>query len=760
MRNAIISFLCVWAIICGCLMGFLLFFPGSEILASAITITVPDDYPSIQDAIDNASSGDTVYVRNGTYYENLVINITIDLIGEGYKTTVIDSGGIEDTILISEDSVTLMGFTITNGNNSGLTISSDNNIISNNNISNNPIGINILASSSSNVIANNEISRNEGAGIDVMWIWISGPNQHIITNNNISYNRDGISLDASQQNTISHNNITNNENNGIHLEFSSYNEIKYNNITHNDNDGIYLYTPYFFSVSTNYNTITNNMISDNDDDGIYLSKSLHNTISNNIISNNEDDGISLSESSNNIITHNNVLNNRYGIYLTQSSNTNQFTANNVLKNYDGVYLSGSGDNIIYHNNIIANNYQANDDSNNNNKWNNSYPSGGNYWSDYEGIDLNSTTAQDVPPYDGIGDTPYVIDTDSQDNYPLMKPVNDSIPPIIESLTVIPNPQELGLDVNISVNVTDNIQIDEVWVNITDPEGDFIGNFSMIFNELNDSYYFEHTYLILGNYTYNLWACDKNDNWVHIDGNFETYDTTPPIANAGSDILVEQGAMVMFNGSYSSDTHRIDNWTWSFEYDNRTITLYGITPSFGFGIIGNYSVILTVSDPSANSANDILWVYVSSPEITDEDEDNSKGDEESLLSGYWWAFVILAAVIVISIVLILRRLNMESEGEEIREYLEDELNEMNKKEILQIAKDRNIKTTIPKSKIINLILKSQDIIDMDSKEYYAKGELQKMKKSEIIEIAREREIKVTKKKEKLINEILKKQGEID
>jgi parallel beta-helix repeat protein len=503
-----------------------------------------------------------------------------------------------------------------------------------------------------------------------------------------------------------------------------------------------------------------NLISNNDGDGISFDSSSNNNISHNDISDNWDDGIQFTSSSNNNITNNNISQNYWGIFLDSKSNNNSIIGNSVIKNSKGIRIWDSRGNIIYHNNIIANNYQANDDSDNGNKWNSSYPSGGNYWSDYDGIDLNSTTAQDVPPYDGIGDTPYVIDSDSQDNYPLMKSVNDSIPPIIESLTSIPNPQEIGLDVNLSANVTDNIQINEVWVNITDPEGNFIGNFSMIFNELNDRYYFEYTYLILGNYNCNLWACDKNDNWVHADENFEIYDTTAPIANAGSDILVEQGAMVTFNGSYSSDAHRIDNWTWSFDYDNRTITLYGITPSFGFWITGNYSVVLTVSDPSANSANDTLWVYVSSPEITDEDEDNSKGDEESLLSGYWWAFVMLAAVIVISMVLVLKRSNMESEEEEIGEYPEDELNEMNKKQILQIAKDRNIKTTIPKSKIINLILRSQDIIDMDSKEYYAKGELQKMKKSEIIEIAREREIKVTKKKEKLINEILKKQGEIE
>jgi len=54
------------------------------------TIIVPDIYPTIQAAINAASAGDTIYVRNGTYYENVVVNKTISLIGENKNTTVVD----------------------------------------------------------------------------------------------------------------------------------------------------------------------------------------------------------------------------------------------------------------------------------------------------------------------------------------------------------------------------------------------------------------------------------------------------------------------------------------------------------------------------------------------------------------------------------------------------------------------------------------------------------------------------------------------
>jgi hypothetical protein len=92
----------------------------------------------------------------------------------------------------------------------------------------------------------------------------------------------------------------------------------------------------------------------------------------------------------------------------------------------GIKIDTSFDNGVYRNNIIDNLNQAFDNTNNGNQWDNGYPVGGNYWSDYNGIDLNSTPSQDVPPPDGIGDTPYNIDSNSRDNYPLMNPVGNFI----------------------------------------------------------------------------------------------------------------------------------------------------------------------------------------------------------------------------------------------------------------------------------------------------------------------------------------------
>ncbi|MCK4364459.1 MAG: right-handed parallel beta-helix repeat-containing protein [Thermoplasmatales archaeon] len=217
-----------------------------------------DNYTKIQDAIDDADDGDTVYVYDDSspYYERVVINKTINLIGENRDTTVIEL--IQWLIIdITADNVNICGFTIRYGE-AGIYINSNYNTITGNNILDNSWGIGII-NSSSNTITGNNILNN---CIMDIYLWFSSNNT--ITNNNIMNDYwNGISLAFSSNNTITGNNITSKDMHGIHLYDSSNNTITGNNISNNDY-GIGL--AYF----SNNNIITGNTITWNNKNGIQL----------------------------------------------------------------------------------------------------------------------------------------------------------------------------------------------------------------------------------------------------------------------------------------------------------------------------------------------------------------------------------------------------------------------------------------------------------------------------------------------------------
>ncbi|MGQ9459694.1 MAG: NosD domain-containing protein [Candidatus Bathyarchaeaceae archaeon] len=117
-----------------------------------------------------------------------------------------------------------------------------------------------------------------------------------------------------------------------------------------------------------------------------------------------------------------MRNGTYGIII-QYFDYNIISGNIVKNNEVGISLGAATNNKIYHNSFINNTQHVYfRTSSYTNSWDNGYPSGGNYWSNYTGVDVKNGPNQDQPGSDGIGDTPYIINENNRDRYPLMDPI--------------------------------------------------------------------------------------------------------------------------------------------------------------------------------------------------------------------------------------------------------------------------------------------------------------------------------------------------
>lgn len=194
--------------------------------ASPSTLIVGNGgFNSIQEAINNASRGDTVFVRKGTYYENIVVNKSITLIGEDKENTIINGGGKGNVISVKVSYVKISGFTVNNSDpftGCGISVERYGNIIDNNNIIHNNIGIQII-SPGENQIYGNVISTNY-RGIKLIYA-----SETVIYGNIIAHNTYGMDiLYYSIDNMVYENSFSSN-NYGIYISLYSNNNVFYHN---------------------------------------------------------------------------------------------------------------------------------------------------------------------------------------------------------------------------------------------------------------------------------------------------------------------------------------------------------------------------------------------------------------------------------------------------------------------------------------------------------------------------------------------------
>jgi len=485
------------------LIGMLtLVFNVQPVKAEPRTWTVDDDGPAdfsrIQDAIDASTPGDVINVKAGNYYEEIEIQKSLILIGEEINNTIISTNGFKVSWGLIEvrstTNVTISGFTIKGHENGmGIFMSDSNDCnISHNLISSHQYGIDIRGSNN-NFVGGNVISECSVYGI----VLSEGSRNNILRNNSLANNDMNLGV-FSFFNDIDNSNMVNGKavyywvnqkgkqipgDAGYVALINSTNIVVKNlKITHNQ--GVLLaYTTNSTIENVNVSKSLwgihldhshNNLISGctltRNDYGIRMDDSNRNSITQNTVSHNWGDGIALySSNENNIINNTITIDWRYGnSFGIADAFGNSIHHNNIVHRYDrGVFIPSSSPN----------------------EWNG--VTEGNYWSDYNGTDIDG---------DGIGDIPYVIDADNIDRYPLMTLwiwAPDTVPPIAdagENQTVAANATEC-FDAS---NSQDNVEIIRY-------EWDFGDGVTGVGLRIN------HTYSTIGNYTVTLTVKDLKDN---------------------------------------------------------------------------------------------------------------------------------------------------------------------------------------------------------------------------------------------------------
>jgi len=361
---------------------------------------VPSEFATIQAAVNATSWGGGVFVASGTYYEHVVLNKTLQLVGESPEDTIIDGSAAGTVINVTADNTIVKGFTIGNSDLNG-----------------------ILAVGRSNVTIQDNIIVNSYLGI-----YLESSSNNDISGNNVTANSQyGVALDSSSNNSISGNTFTND---GLHVENSYQNSVENNTV--NGRPLVYLEGVSNYTVvdagqvvlircenirveglnlsrtdtgielwETSNSTISGNNIIANSGDGISLYSSSNNSISwNNITANSVYSGVGgvslYSSSCNNMVCGNNIANNWGGIWFDSSSNYNGISGNNITNNEVGVNLDSSLNNSISGNNI-ANNWDGiclDSSLNNSISWNNITANDGNGISLYSSSN-NSISGNDI-----------------------------------------------------------------------------------------------------------------------------------------------------------------------------------------------------------------------------------------------------------------------------------------------------------------------------------------------------------------------------
>jgi parallel beta-helix repeat protein len=458
---------------------------ASLVYYSARCSLVSDDFASNTQGVSLVSSANSS-VKNNSFTDTDEYGLTLESSGN----SVVDRNLIQQNSLgglslyssqncnVSGNSILRNGFGIFVQFSAGVNVT--NNVVANNS------GNGVFFSYSDNGSAgNNRVSDNDGYGIFFQSAQFASVVNNSLKNNTQSgiylytclrgrvssnvaeHNQAGVTLQSCLNTKANGNQIVSNIHEGILLLDSANSDISVNTILSNGWEGLSFHNSGNSIV--NANTVCNNTrygiwlqdspqtiilnsnVSSNADDGIYLRASHNSTILNNVMDGNSNAGCRLYYTDSVNLSQNDLSNNRYGVRVLNAEN-NTISDNKILKNLEyGVDLYNSTGSRLYGNSFINNTIQNAKILNASSVWDQGYPDGGNYWSDYVGSDSHWGPKQDQPGSDDIGDTPYVIDSENRDNYPLMTPsrLHDMA---IEKIVLPANEVYVGWVFNVTVTV--------------------------------------------------------------------------------------------------------------------------------------------------------------------------------------------------------------------------------------------------------------------------------------------------------------------
>ena len=193
----------------------------------------PGNYTHIQDAVNHSSPGDTIFVYQGTYYEHVILNKKITLLGELRDQTIIDGSNTGNALKITVDGCFVSQFTLQKAGIGIYVVHSSNQTLIQNRVTQNWEGIGLL-DSTGNIISRNIITHNGFEGINPVQTTAS-----VISDNTIIDHLQGIYLVESQDNLIFGNSLSSNSR-GIEIEESSNdNHLFHNNFFSSEENNAY-----------------------------------------------------------------------------------------------------------------------------------------------------------------------------------------------------------------------------------------------------------------------------------------------------------------------------------------------------------------------------------------------------------------------------------------------------------------------------------------------------------------------------------------